>query len=553
VPNNPRAGQPAAPSDLVDVPRLITAYYSEHPDPSDPDQQVSFGTSGHRGSSLRVSFNDDHIAVITQAICEYRAGAGIDGPLFLARDTHALSEPAWVTALEVLAANGTTVLVDAQDAYTPTPALSHAVLVHNRDRTVGRADGIVVTPSHNPPSDGGFKYNPPEGGPAPTEVTTLIQDRANALLANGLGGVRRTSIRTARTASTTQRYDFLGSYVADLSSAIDLPAVRAAGVRIGADPLGGASVNYWGAIGERYGLDLTVVNTMVDPTWRFMTLDWDGKIRTDCSSPYAMASLIERRHEFQVATGNDADADRFGVVTPDGGLMPPNHFLSVAIEYLYLHRPGWSPAASVGKTLVSSGMIDRVTAGLGRHLYEVPVGFKWFVDGLIEGTIGFGGEESAGASFLRQDGDVWTTDKDGILLCLLASEIMATTGKSPSEVYRALTERFGDPAYARVDAPASREEKAALGNLRPEDVTATELAGEPIIAKLTTAPGNGAPIGGLKVTTGSGWFAARPSGTEDVYKIYAESFRGPEHLAAVQDEARLVVTAALGGARASAR
>jgi phosphoglucomutase len=551
VPNNPRAGQPAAPSDLVDVPQLITAYYSEHPDPSDPDEQVSFGTSGHRGSSLRVNFNDDHISAITQAICEYRASAGINGPLFLARDTHALSEPAWVTALEVLAANGADVLVDAHDGYTPTPALSHAVLVHNRSGQGGKADGIVVTPSHNPPADGGFKYNPPEGGPAPTDITALIQDRANALLAGGLREVRRTSISKARTASTTQRYDFLDAYVSDLSSVIDLEAVKAAGVRIGADPLGGASVNYWGAIAERYGLELTVVNTLVDPTWRFMTLDWDGKIRTDCSSPYAMASLIERRHEFQVATGNDADADRFGVVTPDGGLMPPNHFLSVAIEYLYAHRPGWSPTASVGKTLVSSTMIDRVTAGLGRRLYEVPVGFKWFVDGLIDGTIGFGGEESAGASFLRQDGHVWTTDKDGILLCLLASEIMATTGKTPSECYRALIERFGDPAYARVDAPATREEKAALAHLQPEDVTASELAGEPIIAKLTTAPGNGAPIGGLKVTTQSGWFAARPSGTEDVYKIYAESFRGPEHLAAVQGEARLVVTAALSGSPAA--
>jgi phosphoglucomutase len=552
VANNPRAGQPAAPSDLVDVPRLITAYYSEHPDPSDPGQQVSFGTSGHRGSSLRVNFNDDHIAAITQAICDYRTGAGIDGPLFLARDTHALSEPAWVTALEVLAANGTTVLIDAQDGYTPTPALSHAVLVHNRSGSQARADGIVVTPSHNPPSDGGFKYNPPEGGPAPTDITAAIQDRANALLTAGLRGARRTTIGSARTASTTQRFDFLGSYVGDLSSVIDLAAIKEAAIRIGADPLGGASVNYWGAIGDRYGLDLTVVNTMVDPTWRFMTLDWDGKIRTDCSSPYAMASLIERKDEFQIATGNDADADRFGVVTPDGGLMPPNHVLSVAIEYLYTHRPEWPPGAFVGKTLVSSSMVDRVAGGLGRHLYEVPVGFKWFVDGLINGTVGFGGEESAGASFLRRDGQVWTTDKDGILLCLLASEILATTGKSPSERYRALTERFGDPAYARVDAPATREEKAALAQLRPEDVTATELAGEPITAKLTTAPGNGAPIGGLKVVTESGWFAARPSGTEDVYKIYAESFKGPDHLAQVQDEARLVVGAALSGARAGA-
>jgi len=552
VPDNPRAGQPAAPSDLVDIPRLITAYYSEHPDPSDPGQQVSFGTSGHRGSSLEVSFNDDHIAAISQAICDYRARAGINGPLFLARDTHALSEPAWVTALEVLAANGVTVLIDAAEGYTPTPALSHAVLGHNRSGEGGKADGIVITPSHNPPSDGGFKYNPPEGGPAPTEITTVVQDRANALLSEGLRGVRRTSVNSARKAGTTRGFDFLGSYVSDLSSAIDMAAVAAAGIRVGADPLGGASVDYWGAIGEHYGLDLTVVNTIVDPTWRFMTLDWDGKIRTDCSSPYAMASLIERRNEFQVATGNDADADRFGVVTPDGGLMSPNHFLSVAIDYLFTHRPGWSPGASVGKTLVSSSIIDRVTAGLDRHLYEVPVGFKWFVDGLLDGSVGFGGEESAGGSFLRQDGRTWTTDKDGILLCLLASEILAKTGKTPSEHYRVLTERFGDPAYARVDAPATREEKAALARLQPEDVAATELAGEPIIAKLTTAPGNGAPIGGLKVITKSGWFAARPSGTEDVYKIYAESFRGPEHLAEVQDEARSVVSAALSGSRAAA-
>jgi phosphoglucomutase len=553
VPNHPRAGQPAAPSDLVDVPNLITAYYSEHPDPGLPDQRVSFGTSGHRGSSLRLSFNDDHIAVITQAICEYRARAGIDGPLFLARDTHALSDPAWVTALEVLAANGTTVLIDARDGYTPTPALSHAVLVHNRSAEGGRADGIVVTPSHNPPPDGGFKYNPPDGGPAPTDVTAVIQDRANALLSGGLREVRRAPIRSARTASTTKRYDFLDAYVSDLASAIDLSAVAAAGVQIGADPLGGASVGYWGAIGERYGLDLTVVNQEVDPTWRFMTLDWDGKIRTDCSSPYAMASLIERRTEFGVATGNDADADRFGVVTPDGGLMSPNHFLAVAIEYLFTHRPDWAAGVSVGKTLVSSSMIDRVTASLGRRLYEVPVGFKWFVEGLIDGTIGFGGEESAGASFLRRDGGVWTTDKDGILLCLLASEITATTGQTPSERYRALAERFGDPAYARVDAPATREEKAALAQLQPEDVTATELAGEPITAKLTTAPGNGAAIGGLKVETESGWFAARPSGTEDVYKIYAESFKGQEHLGAIQEEARVVVAAALKGAQVGAR
>jgi phosphoglucomutase len=551
VPTNPRAGQPATQSDLVDIPRLVSAYYEEHPDPHVAGQRVSFGTSGHRGSSLETSFNDDHIAVITQAICDYRTGMGTDGPLFLARDTHALSEPAWVTALEVLAANGTSVRVDTRDGYTPTPALSHAVLVHNRASGNGVADGIVVTPSHNPPSDGGFKYNPPEGGPAATEVTTVIQDRANALLADGLRGVRRVPIDKAKAATTTQGYDFLDAYVSDLPSAIDVAAIASAGVRIGADPLGGASVEYWGAIGERYGLDLTVVNTEVDPTWRFMPLDWDGKIRTDCSSPYVMTSLINRRHEFQVATGNDADADRHGIVTPDDGLMNPNHFLAAAIEYLFTYRQGWPGGAAVGKTLVSSSMIDRVSASLGRHLVEVPVGFKWFVAGLLDGTIGFGGEESAGASFLRRDGHVWATDKDGILLCLLASEMIATTGKTPSERYRALTERFGDPAYARVDAPATREEKAVLAALHPEEVTATELAGEPITAKLTKAPGNGASIGGIKVETNSGWFAARPSGTEDVYKIYAESFKGPEHLARIQEEARQVVSAALSDKAAS--
>ena len=550
MPTNSRAGQLAAPSDLVDVARLVTAYFSEHPDPSVPEQRVSFGTSGHRGSSLRHSFNDDHIAATTQAICDYRRGAGIDGPLFLARDTHALSEPAWVTAVEVLAANEVTVLVDSRDGYTPTPALSHAVLAHNRGpgRAGGAADGIVVTPSHNPPSDGGFKYNPPDGGPAGTDVTKAVQDRANAMLAGGLAEVRRIPIARARAAATTGTYDFLDAYVSDLPSAIDLAAIAAAGPRIGAAPLGGASVAYWGVIGERYGLDLTVVNPEVDPTWRFMTLDWDEKIRMDCSSPYAMASLIRRRHDFQVATGNDADADRHGIVTPDGGLMNPNHFLSVAIEYLFAHRSGWPPGASVGKTLVSSSMIDRVAAALGRRVVEVPVGFKWFVAGLLDGTIGFGGEESAGASFLRRDGSVWTTDKDGILLCLLASEILAVTELSPSQRYQALSDRFGRPAYARVDAPASREEKAVLAALRPQDVTATELAGEPITAKLTTAPGNGAPIGGLKVATASGWFAARPSGTEDVYKIYAESWEGPDHLARIQDEAKQIVANALRGA-----
>ncbi len=542
---DPRAGQPAALDDLVDVAHLVTAYFTTQPDAADPTQQVAFGTSGHRGSSLTASFNEDHIVATTQAICEYRSAQGVDGPLFLGRDTHALSEPAWASALEVLAANDVTVLVDAADRYTPTPAVSHAILGVNRGRLTGSglADGIVVTPSHNPPSDGGFKYNPPHGGPADTDATGWIAARANELLAAGLNGVRRLPFARAR--EQAEPYDFVGSYVADLPAVVDIDAIRDAGVHVGADPLGGASVDYWAAIAERHRLDLTVVNPVVDPTWRFMTLDWDGKIRMDCSSPDAMASLIGRRDEFQVATGNDADADRHGIVTPDAGLMNPNHFLAVAIAYLFANREGWSPAAAVGKTLVSSSMIDRVAASLGRRLDEVPVGFKWFVGGLLDGSVGFGGEESAGASFLRRDGTVWTTDKDGILLALLASEILATTGRSPSEHYAELTERHGAPAYARVDAPATREEKAALGRLSPDDVTATELAGEPITAKLTSAPGNGSPIGGLKVVTASAWFAARPSGTEDVYKIYAESFLGPEHLAQVQAEARDVVAAAL--------
>jgi phosphoglucomutase len=539
-----RAGQPAQPSDLVDVAALVTAYYTLEPDPAEPAQQVSFGTSGHRGSAFDVAFNEAHILATTQAICEYRAGQGIDGPLFLGRDTHALSEPAWASALEVLAANDVTVLVDAADRYTPTPAVSHAILRANRDRTPGLADGIVVTPSHNPPRDGGFKYNPPHGGPADTDATGWIARRANELLRNGLNGVRRIPFARARAAA--EAHDFLGDYVDDLPSVLDLDAVREAGVRIGADPLGGASVDYWGAIAERHRLDLTVVNPLVDPTWRFMTLDWDGKIRMDCSSPSAMASLIGKRADFAIATGNDADADRHGIVTPDGGLMNPNHFLAVAISYLFAHRSGWGDDVAVGKTLVSSSLVDRVVAGLGRRLVEVPVGFKWFVPGLLDGTVGFGGEESAGASFLRRDGGVWTTDKDGLLLALLASEIQAVTGRSPSQLHAELTGRYGESAYARVDAPATREQKAALGKLSPEAVAATELAGEPIVAKLTRAPGNDAPIGGLKVVTENAWFAARPSGTEDVYKVYAESFRGPEHLAQVQQEAREVVTAALG-------
>jgi phosphoglucomutase len=534
-----RAGQPAQASDLVDIDRLISAYYSEHPDVADPAQQVAFGTSGHRGSSLRTAFNEDHIVAISQAICEYRAAQGTDGPLFLGRDPHGLSEPATQSALEVFTANDVTVL--ATDGFTPTPALSHAILTHNRGRTSHLADGVVVTPSHNPPEDGGFKYNPPHGGPADTDATKWIQDRANELIRGGLADVRRSS------ALRFQPYDFIGNYVGDLGAVIDMDAIRRSGVRIGADPLGGASVAFWSAIADRYQLDMTVLNTGTDPTWRFMTLDWDGKIRSDCSSPYAMASLIAGRDRFQITTGNDADADRHGIVTPDDGLMNPNHFLSVAISYLFAGRDGWPAGAAVGKTLVSSSMIDRVAAGLGRNLLEVPVGFKWFVPGLLDGSVGFGGEESAGASFLRRDGGVWTTDKDGILLCLLASEITAITGRTPSVIYRDLTARYGDPSYARIDQPANRDQKAKLARLSPSQVTATELAGEPITGALTSAPGNGAPIGGLKVTTENAWFAARPSGTEDVYKIYAESFLGPDHLARVQDGAREVIAAALAG------
>jgi phosphoglucomutase len=541
MPTHPRAGTPAQPEDLVDVEALLAAYHDRVPDPDDPAQRVAFGTSGHRGSSLRTTFNDAHIAATSQAICEYRAQQGTDGPLFIGRDTHALSEPAWVTAIEVFQANGVHVLADGDDAFTPTPAVSHAILTHNRGRTGGLADGVVVTPSHNPPSDGGFKYNPPNGGPADTDATSWIAGRANELLRAGLAGVRRTSLDRAGLA----RHDFLGAYVADLPSVVDLDAIRAAGVRIGADPMGGASVAYWGAIAERHGLDLTVVNPEVDPQFGFMTLDWDGKIRMDCSSPYAMASLVHRRGEFRIGTGNDADSDRHGIVTVDG-LMNPNHFLAVAIGYLYAHRPGWSPDAGVGKTAVSSSMIDRVTADLGRKLVETPVGFKWFVPGLLDGSIGFGGEESAGASFLRTDGGVWTTDKDGIILALLASEITAVTGRVPSDRYRELTDRFGEPAYARIDVACSPEDKAKLGKLSAEDVRATELAGEKITDRLTSAPGNGAPLGGLKVVTEGGWFAARPSGTEDVYKVYAESFRGPDHLSRIQEEAREVVAAALG-------
>ena len=547
-----RAGRPAQPHDLVDVAHLVTAYYTSWPDLEDPAQRVAFGTSGHRGSSLDGAFTEAHIVATTQAIADHRREQGITGPLFLGRDTHALSEPAWASALEVLAGNEVQVLVDSRDRYTPTPAVSHAILRHNRelaDGDSGRADGIVVTPSHNPPRDGGFKYNPPHGGPADSDATGWIADRANTLLGQALREVKRVPLARALAAPTTGRYDFLDAYVGDLGSVLDLDAVRDTGIEIGADPLGGAAVDYWGAIADRYGLDLTVVNPLVDPTWRFMTLDWDGKIRMDCSSPHAMASLIARRSEYQIATGNDADADRHGIVTPDGGLMNPNHFLAVAIHYLYTHRDGWPADAAVGKTLVSSSMIDKVAASLGRRLLEVPVGFKWFVPGLLDGSVGFGGEESAGASFLRRDGSVWTTDKDGILLALLASEIQAVTGRSPSQLYRGLAEEHGDPAYARVDAPATREQKAALGGLSAEQVTATELAGHPITATLTEAPGNGVRVGGLKVTTERAWFAARPSGTEDVYKIYAESFDGPDHLEQVQIEAKELVDSVLGAER----
>jgi phosphoglucomutase len=531
-----RAGQPATDADLVDVAGLVTAYFSEHPDPAEPSQQVSFGTSGHRGSALRLSFNEDHIAATTQAICEHRAAAGINGPIFLGRDTHALSEPAMVTALEVLAANGAEILIDSRDGYTPTPALSRAILSYNDGRVVGLADGIVVTPSHNPPEDGGFKYNPPDGGPAGSQITAAIQERANELLASGLREVRRIPVARARRAAG--RFDFLGEYVAALPAVVDLEAIRAARVRIGADPLGGASVAYWSEIAERYELELTVVNPVVDPTFRFMTLDWDGRIRMDCSSPSAMASLIGRRTDFAIATGNDTDADRHGIVTPDAGLMNPNHYLAAAIDYLYRHRDGWPEAAAVGKTMVSSSVIDRVADDCGRRLVEVPVGFKWFVPGLLDGSVAFGGEESAGASFLRRDGRVWTTDKDGIILDLLASEIIAVSGSTPSMRYRSIADRLGDPAYARIDAPASREQKAVLAKLSPDQFAADELAGEPVLARLTAAPGNGQPLGGIKVVTKSGWFAARPSGTEDVYKLYAESFRGSAHLARIQSEAQ---------------
>jgi phosphoglucomutase len=542
---SPLAGKPAPASLLVDVAKLVDAYYQGRPDPSVPAQRVVFGTSGHRGSSFETAFNEPHILAITQAICLHRKGAGIDGPLYVGIDTHALSKPAFVSALEVLAANGVEVMIDARDGYTPTPVVSHAVLVYNRGRRSGLADGIVVTPSHNPPQYGGFKYNPPHGGPADTQVTKWIEERANALVADGLRGVARMPFDRATTAPTTHRHEYLDTYVRDLPSVVDLDAIRASKVRIGVDPLGGASVAYWDAIGERYGLELTVVNRTVDPTFRFMTVDWDGQIRMDPSSPYAMARMVELKDRFDVAFASDPDADRHGIVSRSAGLLPPNHYLAVAIAYLFANRPAWPASAAVGKTVVTSSMIDRVAARLGRRLIEVPVGFKWFVEGLVDGAIGFCGEESSGATFLRRDGTVWTTDKDGIVPNLLAAEITARSAKDPGEHYRTLSAEFGAPCYTRVDAAATAEQKAKLGKLSAEAVTTSMLGGEPIVAKLTKAPGNDAPIGGLKVVAASGWFAARPSGTESIYKIYAESFRGEAHLETIVREAEQIVNAAL--------
>ncbi|WP_428154041.1 phosphoglucomutase (alpha-D-glucose-1,6-bisphosphate-dependent) [Brevundimonas sp.] len=544
---HPHAGLTARPEDLIDLDALIGAYEAVRPDMTDPMQRVVFGTSGHRGSSLDGAFNKAHILAIAQSIAEYRAAQGVDGPLFLGRDTHGLSEPAFRTTLEVLIANGVEVLIDARDGFTPTPAVSHAILTYNRTNT-RKADGVLITPSHNPPRDGGIKYNPPSGGPAGGEATAAIAARANQLIEGGLTEVRRIPFAQAHAAAG--RFDYLSAYIDDLPSVLDLDAIRNAGVRIGADPLGGAAVAYWGEIATRHRLNLTVVNDAVDPRWAFMPLDADGKIRMDCSSPCAMAGLIgmmKGGSAYDVAFGNDADADRHGIVTPDAGLMNPNHFLAAAIAYLFANRPAWGADVAVGKTLVSSSMIDRVVAGMGRRLLEVPVGFKHFVPGLLDGTVGFGGEESAGASFLRHDGTVWTTDKDGLLLCLLAAEIQARTGQSASQLYAGLTDQYGAPVYARVDAPANRTQKARLAALSPSDITATTLAGQPITDILTKAPGNGEAIGGLKVVTADAWFAARPSGTEDVYKIYAESFLGPDHLATVQAEARAVVATALAG------
>ncbi|ADI13884.1 phosphoglucomutase (alpha-D-glucose-1,6-bisphosphate-dependent) [Truepera radiovictrix] len=538
------AGKPAPPESLPNVPRLMAAYYTTQPDPTKASQRVAFGTSGHRGSSLTGSFNEAHILAVAQALCDYRTQAGITGPLFIGMDTHALSEAAFGTALEVFAANGVEVRYQEGLGYTPTPAVSHAILTFNRGKDAGLADGVVITPSHNPPEDGGFKYNPPSGGPADTDVTKWVEARANALLEGGLRGVKRLPLARALRADTTRPYDFVKPYVEDLGEVLDLEAIAAAGLRLGVDPMGGAGLAYWEPIAEHYGLDVHLVNRRVDPAFSFMTLDKDGKIRMDCSSPYAMASLIGLKDDFDIAFGNDPDFDRHGIVTKSSGLLNPNHYLAVAVNYLFQHRPGWRRDAAVGKTLVSSSMIDRVAESLGRTLAEVPVGFKWFVEGLLGGAYGFGGEESAGASFLRRDGTVWTTDKDGFIMDLLAAEITAITGRDPGEHYRELQARFGAPLYERMDAPATPEQKAALSALSPEQVTADTLAGDPITAKLTRAPANGAPIGGLKVVTSSGWFAARPSGTEDIYKIYAESFRGQEHLARIQQEAQEIVAAA---------
>lgn len=545
---NVRAGEPAAESDLVSIPDLLDDYHGIVPDPSDPAQRVSFGTSGHRGSSSAGSFNEAHITAITAAIVEYRREQGYTGPLYLARDTHALSEPALLTTLEVLSAAEVPTMIDERDGYTPTPVLSHAILKHNASRgsTQGLADGIVITPSHNPPSDGGFKYNPPHGGPAGSSVTAWIENRANELLEAGWEKIPRQAFQRAFHLDETLNFDFTSSYVDDLEKVIDVAAIRGSGLHIGADPMGGAAADYWPIIADRLDLNIDVVNAEVDPTWSFMTLDWDGKIRMDCSSPHAMASLIDSRNRFDIATGNDADADRHGIVTPDAGLMNPNHYLAAAVDYLFTHRPDWPKRAKIGKTAVTSGIIDRIAAARGRELYEVPVGFKYFVSGLLDGSVGFGGEESAGASFLAFDGSAWTTDKDGMLLCLLAAEMTAVTGKTPSQLYAGLAAEHGESAYARIDAPATREQKAALKELSPAQVSADTLAGEPITAKLTEAPGDGEALGGLKVTTESAWFAARPSGTEDVYKIYAESFRGPDHLAEVQAEAKAVVDGVIG-------
>ena len=549
MPIHPLAGQPAPQSILVDVHRLLSAYATDTPDVTVRDQRVTFGTSGHRGSSFKRSFNEQHILAVTQAVCEYRATQHTNGPLYLGKDTHALSEPAFITALEVLAANGVMVMIDQDGGFTPTPVISHAILTYNRGRTSGLADGIVITPSHNPPEDGGIKYNPPHGGPADTQVTKWIEDRANALLSAKLQGVKRLPYDRARNAATTHLHDYLNVYVKDLDTVIDLDVIKSAKLKLGIDPLGGSGVAYWQPIAERYGLNIENVNPIVDPTFRFMPLDWDGKIRMDCSSPYAMANLIALKDRFDVAFGNDADNDRHGIVTRTAGLMNPNHYLAVSIAYLFANRSGWKPDAGIGKTLVSSSLIDRVAARLQRKLIEVPVGFKWFVSGLLDGSLGFGGEESAGASFLRRDGTVWSTDKDGIIMDLLAAEMMAKTGKDPAQLYQDLTKELGEPVYERIDAVATPEQKAILSKLSPAQVHATELAGDQIVAMMTTAPGNGAAIGGLKVVTDQGWFAARPSGTEDVYKLYAESFRGKEHLKRIQGEAQELIAKAFASAK----